>query len=151
VEALLKRCRKDQLMMFYAIPDYRDANEFLLHVAQRRGLLKKVIRFFLGNYIFTASPLTRREGGVANIMEAGRAVLRDWNAGKISFYTLPPERTGIQICLISLSLSLCLTYLLTHGRHTGTGEDRERMGKGVRSRGYCGAGADLRLRLSAPA
>ncbi|XP_031553946.1 guanine nucleotide-binding protein-like 3 homolog [Actinia tenebrosa] len=71
VEAILKRCNKQQVMEKYSVPDYRDTNEFLAHLGKRLGKLKK--------------------GGIPDIVAAGKTVLRDWNSGKILFYTHPPE------------------------------------------------------------
>jgi nuclear GTP-binding protein len=31
------------------------------------------------------------QGGVPNTEAAARAVLRDWNEGRIAFYTVPPQ------------------------------------------------------------
>jgi hypothetical protein len=47
--------------------------EFLAHVAHKVGKLKK--------------------GGVPDYRAAAVTVLRDWQSGKIKFFTLPPERT----------------------------------------------------------
>ena len=43
----------------YCVADYKDVHEFLAHLARRLGKLKK--------------------GGVADVLAAGRTVLRDWN------------------------------------------------------------------------
>jgi nuclear GTP-binding protein len=45
VEAILKRCKKEQLLESYKIPNFKDTPEFLLHIAQKRGKLAKVISF----------------------------------------------------------------------------------------------------------
>ncbi|EDO46882.1 predicted protein, partial [Nematostella vectensis] len=71
VEAILRRCNKQQVMEKYSVPDYKDSNEFLTHLGKRLGKLKK--------------------GGVPDINAAGKTLLRDWNSGKIQFYTHPPE------------------------------------------------------------
>ena len=57
-------------MVRYQIPEYANAQEFLSHVARRRGKLLK--------------------GGIPDYMDAARIVLQDWNNGGISYYTLPP-------------------------------------------------------------
>ena len=75
VNIILKRCRKDQLLEFYCIPDFKDVKSFLGHLALKRGKLAR--------------------GGVPNVEMAARLVLQDWNSGKISFYTHPPERQAI--------------------------------------------------------
>ena len=58
-------------MEFYCIPEFADVHEFLSHVARRHGRLRK--------------------GGVPDVDAAARVVLHDWNGGKISFYTHPPD------------------------------------------------------------
>jgi len=67
----LRRCRVEQLMQSYKIPKFDTVNEFLVHVAQKRGRLKR--------------------GGGADLDAAARTVLQDWNGGRISFYTEPPQ------------------------------------------------------------
>ncbi len=48
-----------------------DEEEFLSLVARRNGKLLK--------------------GGIPDRVAAGRIVLKDWNAGRVPFFTLPPE------------------------------------------------------------
>ncbi|GFO27717.1 guanine nucleotide-binding protein-like 3-like protein [Plakobranchus ocellatus] len=71
VEAILTRCQKMQMMLHYNIADYSDTLSFLNLLAYRMGKLRK--------------------GGVPDINQAARALLQDWNSGKISYYTAPPE------------------------------------------------------------
>ncbi|KAH9512837.1 Guanine nucleotide-binding protein-like nsn1 [Bulinus truncatus] len=71
VEAILSRCQKIQMMMHYNIPDYKDVNEFLTLLASRMGKLKK--------------------GGIPDISRVAKHMLRDWNCGRITYYTVPPE------------------------------------------------------------
>jgi len=71
VEAILKKCNPVKLMVRYKIPEFQNTQEFLSHVARRRGKLLK--------------------GGVPDYMDAARIVLQDWNNGGISYYTVPPE------------------------------------------------------------
>lgn len=75
VEAILRRCPKQQLMLHYVIPDFKDANEFLSLMAKRMGRLKK--------------------GGVPDINRAAKLVLQDWLSGKITYYTHPPEQQSL--------------------------------------------------------
>ncbi|XP_046358130.2 guanine nucleotide-binding protein-like 3 homolog [Haliotis rufescens] len=75
VEAILKRCSKQQLMLHYNLPDYNGASEFLSLLARRRGKLKK--------------------GGVPDVEKAARSVIQDWTTGKITYYTHPPEQTSL--------------------------------------------------------
>lgn len=70
---IVERCAAEQLMQLYQIPRFRDGQEFLLHVARRQGKLKK--------------------GGLPNYEAAAKAVLNDWNQGKIPFYMSPPVVT----------------------------------------------------------
>lgn len=75
VEAILKRCNKQQVMEKYRIPDYRGTHDFLCELAKRKGKLKK--------------------GGVPDVNAAAKAILCDWNSGKIVFYTHPPEQHSL--------------------------------------------------------
>ncbi|XP_038061806.1 guanine nucleotide-binding protein-like 3 homolog [Patiria miniata] len=75
VEAILRRCNKQQIMLHYTIPDFNDVNEFLSLLAKRQGKLKK--------------------GGVPDVGKAARGTLMDWNSGRISFYTHPPEQHSL--------------------------------------------------------
>lgn len=78
VEALLNRCTTESLMMTYSIPAFPkgDAMIFLAMIAKRNG---KVLK-----------------GGIPDKMMAARGVLRDWNSGKIPFYTRPPTEEECQ-------------------------------------------------------
>lgn len=71
VEAILNRCDPAKIMEKYMVPEFTNVTEFLQHLARRLGKLKK--------------------GGVPDIGDAARVILQDWNCGKISFYTTPPE------------------------------------------------------------
>jgi len=77
VEAILKRCSRDQLLQLYRIPTFTTCNEFLIHIAQKKGRLAK--------------------GGRADLEAAARTVLQDWNGGKISFYTTPPTVKNVHV------------------------------------------------------
>lgn len=72
VEALLNRCSTESLMMTYSIPAFPKGNAmiFLAMIAKRNG---KVLK-----------------GGIPDKIMAARGVLKDWNSGKIPFYTRPP-------------------------------------------------------------
>ncbi|XP_077140037.1 guanine nucleotide-binding protein-like 3-like protein isoform X1 [Ranitomeya variabilis] len=71
VEAILRRCNKDQIMQHYKVTDFRDALEFLAMLAKRQGKLKK--------------------GGTPDHEKAAKSVLADWVSGRISYFTHPPE------------------------------------------------------------
>jgi nuclear GTP-binding protein len=72
IETLLKRCSTESLMMTYSIPAFPkdDVMIFLAMVAKRNGRVLK--------------------GGIPDKVMAARGVLKDWNSGKIPFYTRPP-------------------------------------------------------------
>ncbi|OWF35042.1 guanine nucleotide-binding protein-like 3 homolog [Mizuhopecten yessoensis] len=72
VEAILKRCSKEQLMIHYRVPDYSNVNDFLALLAKRFGKLKK--------------------GGIPDVGKAAKTVLHDWTCGRITYYTQPPEQ-----------------------------------------------------------
>jgi len=71
VLSVINRCRKEQLTSKYNIKDFKDANDFLTQLAQATGKLKK--------------------GNKPNLEETAKMILRDWNSGKIPFFTLPPK------------------------------------------------------------
>ena len=72
VDALLQRCNPQSLMMTYSIPAFPkgDTMMFLAMVAKSYGRVLK--------------------GGISDKVGAARAVLKDWNQGKIPYYTVPP-------------------------------------------------------------
>jgi nuclear GTP-binding protein len=73
VEALLKRCDHQSLMITYKIPRFpeNDVMIFLALVAKSYGRVRK--------------------GGIPDKDGAAKAVLKDWNAGKIPYFTAPPD------------------------------------------------------------
>jgi len=73
VDALLKRCKPESLMMTYNIPAFPQGNTmmFLAMVAKSYGRVLK--------------------GGIPDKIGAARSILKDWNQGKIPYYTLPPK------------------------------------------------------------
>ncbi|XP_034962044.2 guanine nucleotide-binding protein-like 3 [Zootoca vivipara] len=70
VDAILKHCSKQQIMLHYNIPDYRNSLEFLTLLAQKRGMLKK--------------------GGLADTESAAKLFMYDWTGAKVSYYSRPP-------------------------------------------------------------
>eukprot|EP00934_Nitzschia_sp_Nitz4_P007405 Nitzschia sp. Nitz4//scaffold56_size114212//104156//105784//NITZ4_003970-RA/size114212-processed-gene-0.15-mRNA-1//1//CDS//3329554766//7395//frame0 len=72
VTELLKRCNPQSLIMTYNIPAFPpgDTMIFLAMVAKSYGRVLK--------------------GGIPDKVGAARAVLKDWNHGKIPYYTVPP-------------------------------------------------------------
>jgi len=76
IQALISRCSAESLMMTYSIPAFpkNDAMMFLAMIAKRNGRVMK--------------------GGIPDKIMAARTVLRDWNSGKIPYYTRPPTEDG---------------------------------------------------------
>lgn len=79
VQALLKKCEHDTLIMKYNIPTFppNNVNMFLALIARSQGRLLK--------------------GGIPDKMGAARNVLRDWNTGKIPYYTPVPTSSATAI------------------------------------------------------
>ncbi|KAJ1111591.1 hypothetical protein NDU88_008908 [Pleurodeles waltl] len=74
VDALLKHCPKQQVMLQYSIADYRSSPEFLVLLAQKKGMLGK--------------------GGIPDTASAARWLLCDWIGAKVSYHSqLPPSST----------------------------------------------------------
>lgn len=73
VQALLDRCTTESLMMTYSIPAFPkgDVMIFLAMIAKRNG---KVLK-----------------GGIPDKIMAARLVIKDWNSGKIPYFTKPPS------------------------------------------------------------
>jgi nuclear GTP-binding protein len=71
VEVIMSRCSLENLRNLYELPFFSNTNEFLVNYARMRGKLLK--------------------GGVPDIENAARAIIQDWNTGKIPFYTVPPQ------------------------------------------------------------
>ncbi|NXQ83519.1 GNL3 protein, partial [Nyctibius grandis] len=71
VDAILNHCSKQQVVMHYSIPDFKNTEEFLTLLAQKRGMLKK--------------------GGVPDIENIAKVLLCDWTGAKISYHSQPPE------------------------------------------------------------
>eukprot|EP00117_Sycon_ciliatum_P048531 scpid66020/ scgid34544/ Guanine nucleotide-binding protein-like 3-like protein len=75
VGTILRRCNQEQMMQRYFVPAYTSVQEFLAHLAQRLGKLRK--------------------GGIPDLEAAARSVLKDWNSGAIKFFTHPPEQSTL--------------------------------------------------------
>lgn len=71
MEVILNKVEPAQLQKLYNIPAYDDVRDFLIKMALIRGRLGK--------------------GGVPDLEASAVQVLRDWNSGKISYYTTPPK------------------------------------------------------------
>ncbi|KAL7084412.1 hypothetical protein ACP275_14G222000 [Erythranthe tilingii] len=72
VTEILKLCPERVLVTLYKVPSFDSVDDFLQKVGTVRGKLKK--------------------GGIVDVDTAARIVLRDWNEGKIPYYTMPPQR-----------------------------------------------------------
>lgn len=79
IEALLQRCNHASLLLTYNIPSFPvgDTNTFLALVAKSYGRVLK--------------------GGIPDKVAAARAVLSDWNSGKIPFFTTPPKTVSTTV------------------------------------------------------
>ncbi|XP_070758807.1 guanine nucleotide-binding protein-like 3 [Enoplosus armatus] len=75
VRTLLKQCDKNQIMLQYNVPDFRNSLEFLTLFAKKRGYLQK--------------------GGVANTEQAATAFLADWTGAKMSYFCKPRENHSL--------------------------------------------------------
>ncbi|KAL1410362.1 nuclear GTP-binding protein nug1 [Vanrija albida] len=70
IEVILDRADPAQLQKLYSIPAYSDVRDFLIKIALTRGRLGK--------------------GGIPDLEASAVQVLRDWNSGKISYFSRPP-------------------------------------------------------------
>ena len=78
ISDLLQRANHSSLLLTYNIPTFSphtNVDMFLALVAKSHGRVLK--------------------GGIPDKAAAARAVLRDWNSGKIPYYTLPPSSTDV--------------------------------------------------------
>ena len=71
MEDILGKVNKSQLLIQYEIADFTTTTEFLTNVAFRRGKLGK--------------------GGIPDLQSAAKLILQDWNAGRIQYFTQPPD------------------------------------------------------------
>eukprot|EP01060_Flectonema_neradi_P038644 TRINITY_DN8187_c0_g1_i1.p1 TRINITY_DN8187_c0_g1~~TRINITY_DN8187_c0_g1_i1.p1 ORF type:complete len:559 (+),score=145.13 TRINITY_DN8187_c0_g1_i1:52-1728(+) len=78
VELIVERCGVEMLSTIYGIGRYNGFEQFMTLLAERKGKLLK--------------------GGKPNIDDVCRVVLKDWNDGRIHFYTTPPaDRDFVQL------------------------------------------------------
>ncbi|VDK72686.1 unnamed protein product [Litomosoides sigmodontis] len=87
IQAILRRCSRDSLILHYEIPEFKTCDEFLSYIARKGGRLKK--------------------GGRPDLNAAARKVLTDWNCGKLRYFTEPPETE------VDASPGLCSAELLS--------------------------------------
>jgi len=76
VQWIASKANREDLMLHYNTPAYvtSDPNGFLSGHARATGRLKK--------------------GGVLDLIDSARSVLRDWRVGKFPYYTTPPSSTS---------------------------------------------------------
>ncbi|BEI82089.1 hypothetical protein CcaverHIS002_0212490 [Cutaneotrichosporon cavernicola] len=70
IDVVLERADPQLLMNLYNLPPWDDTKDFLIKLALTRGRLGR--------------------GGIPDLEAAAVQVLRDWNSGKIPYYTRPP-------------------------------------------------------------
>jgi len=77
VKGLIERCSQESLMITYSIPAFPpgDENIFLGMIAKKYGKVKK--------------------GGIPDKVAAAKFVLKDWNSGKVPYYTPPPASDDV--------------------------------------------------------
>jgi nuclear GTP-binding protein len=73
---LVSKVPSESLMEVYRIAAFSSPQEFISHVAHKRGKLKA--------------------GGVPNLAAAAISILKDWTNGVIPFYTLPPQNPNVE-------------------------------------------------------
>ena len=73
---LVSKVPAESLMEVYRIAAFSSPQEFISHVAHKRGKLKA--------------------GGVPNLAAAATGILKDWTNGVIPFYTIPPEAPNVE-------------------------------------------------------
>jgi nuclear GTP-binding protein len=81
VEIIIRKVSKDTLKRIYNIEDYETTQELLANIARKRGRLLK--------------------GGIPDVNDAGRLVVKDWNAGRIPFHTPCPVTDSSSVYLIN--------------------------------------------------
>lgn len=79
IQELLDRCTMESLMMTYNIPAFPCAMTFLAMVARTKGRVLK--------------------GGIPDKIVAARCVIKDWNKGKIPYYSVPPNDKEVEMSI----------------------------------------------------
>lgn len=96
VEALAAKAPREALLNFYGLRDFKDVSEFLIHVAQVRGKLKK------------------NAGGAGaglDLASAARSVISDWTTGKFRYYVLPPASSSQDAAIAEAETAEVVTSL----------------------------------------
>ncbi|XP_072505946.1 guanine nucleotide-binding protein-like 3 isoform X2 [Notamacropus eugenii] len=103
VTTVVEHCNKEQLMLRYNVPSYRDSQEFLILLAQKKGMARK--------------------GGLPKVEEAAKLFWSHWTGPKMSYYCQPPP---------SLTLSPHLTENIVGEMQQGLNlEELEKNNMGV--------------------
>lgn len=76
VDELLKRVRRDHLVRTYGISEWDSAEDFLEKIARRTGRLLK--------------------GGEPDLNSVAKAVVRDWQRGKLPHFVMPPFEDDVE-------------------------------------------------------
>jgi nuclear GTP-binding protein len=71
VHEMVKKVEKSQLLSVFNLDNFSSGDEFILKIAAQKGKLKK--------------------GGIPDVYATAISILRDWNEGKVPFYTIPPS------------------------------------------------------------
>ncbi|XP_027198374.2 nucleostemin 1 [Dermatophagoides pteronyssinus] len=79
VRAILNRINPKDLSRIYGLTEFETVEEFLRLIAKRFGKINK--------------------GGRLNLESSAKKILQDWNAGKLKYYTIPPEELNSTIQL----------------------------------------------------
>ena len=82
VEIITRKVTKDILRKIYNVEDYKTTQELLANIARKRGRLLK--------------------GGIADVNDAARLVVKDWNAGRIPFHTPCPITESPTVLFINV-------------------------------------------------
>uniref|UniRef100_A0A8D8UN73 Guanine nucleotide-binding protein-like 3 homolog n=1 Tax=Cacopsylla melanoneura TaxID=428564 RepID=A0A8D8UN73_9HEMI len=69
--AILMKASKEQMKELYHVTEYNSPREFFYYFAKRLGRVKK--------------------GGVPDVEVAAKCLIKDWNSGRIRYFTQPPE------------------------------------------------------------
>jgi len=117
VEALISKAPREALLNFYGLSDFKDVSDFLIHVAQVRGKLKK------------------NAGGAGaglDLASAARAVISDWTTGKFRYYVLPPASSSHDAAVAEAETAEVVTSLAPaldiDALFSGRGEDPSVLG-----------------------
>jgi nuclear GTP-binding protein len=88
-----------------------------------------------------------KKGGVPDVDAAARSVLNDWNAGKISYYTVPPDAVDLPA---HVGASIVSEWGKEFDIEAATRDEEETLGDSTMADVDDGAPAPLGLRSVAP-